>query len=264
MSEAMQVDTGGLEAFIRDLSRMSGKDFLPVVVAVCGQILDLCIARSPKPYKGRAKSEIQKSVRDRVQKPGRYIGEGGTLVDPITKRAPRQMEDTPVLQTLTGSRGGERGREWYVGRNRAGTKIFLPQERMITNRYRQLSGLKYATNQGLEPAAQAAVAAIGAVKASWLQIAAQINAPLKKYPGWLKQVRSPYDDGKQSHITIDSAAAFVDLVNTNGMLIRRYDGGAILQGAVDTRLKAYGFELRTGVFNDIAMRAKRYPGIFIV
>jgi hypothetical protein len=44
--------------------------------------------------------------------------------------------------------------------------------------------------------------------------------------------------------------------------VGRLNGYGILKGAVGDRLKAFQIEMEKGVFNDLATRAKRYPGIF--
>jgi len=78
----------------------------------------------------------------------------------------------------------------------------------------------------------------------------------------VRKVRRLFNDGDRSRVVIDSAATFIDLVNTNTMLINKYNGAAILQGAIDTRLKAFTNDLKHSVFENVEYRAKRYPGIF--
>lgn len=254
------LDSHGWNAFITDLARFSGKDFTTVLIDQAGQLLDLCIRRSPNPWK-RGKDKVQKLVELRIQKPGRYIGDSGSLVSSIN-RVPHPVP-TATLQTSTGTRGGVEGREWYVGENRARKRIYLPPERMLGNeKFHRRQGIKFALYQAAAPKVLQAIESVGSVAASWVAIADMIGAPLRRAPAWVKKVRRMINDGQRSRIEVSDVATFVELVNTNSMLIARYNGAQILQGAMDTRLKAFGHELRTGVFADIANRAKRYPGLF--
>jgi hypothetical protein len=262
MSEPLVLDSHGFKAFIEDLARISGKDFVPVLIDQVGTVLDLCIARSPDPWKGNSRSDVKKKVQFRVEKPGRYVGLDGSVVDSTRNRVPRPLDGTPILQTLTGRRGGQEDREWYIGRDRAGKRVFIPEERLKTTKYFLLAAQKFGIYQVLEPKAEAAIAAIGSIKKSWVDIADAVGAPLRKSPAWLKKVRSHRNDGERSRVQIDSVAAFVEVVNTNCQLIQQYNGGAILQGAMDTRLKAFLNDLKAGTFKDLEYRASRYPGIF--
>jgi hypothetical protein len=256
-----EIDTHGFTLFLQDLARIAGKDFKEVLVDQAGAVLEICIKRSPNPWKsGEGRADVKKKVALRIQKPGRYIGDGGSLV--AENRVPRPVP-TATLQTNTGTRGGEAGREWYVGRNRVGKRIYLPPDRMLGNeKFHRRQGIKFALYADAEPKVQEAVGAIGSVAASWVHLADKIGAPLRKAPKWIFKVRGRFNDGERSRVEISDARAFVELVNTNSMLIAKYNGAAILQGAIDTRLKAFEHEIRNGVFEDLAFRAKRYPGLF--
>jgi len=81
MSEPLVIDSHGFTAFIEDLARISGKEFLPVLIDQVGTVLDLCIARSPDPWKRLGRSKVRNLVELRIQKPGRYIGDSGSLVN---------------------------------------------------------------------------------------------------------------------------------------------------------------------------------------
>lgn len=258
------LETGNFREFIENLAARSGRSYLDVLRDQTGAVLDICIARSPNPWKqGRAK--VRRAIELRIQKPGRYIGDSGTLVNDIG-RVPRPTPDS-TLQTTTGTRGAKGGAEfeWYVGRDRKGKRIFLPPDRMLGNeKFHRRQGIKYALYEMAQPKVMQAMETVGSVKASWVAIADEVGAPLRKAPKWVKKVRSKMqvNDGALSRVIIEDAATFIEVVNTNVMLINKYNGGAILQGAIQTRMKAFEIEVKKGVFNDIAMLAKRYPGIF--
>ena len=255
------LDTHGFTAFMEDLARMSGKDVIDVIIDQAGAVLDLCIQRSPDPWKAGRK-KVRESVEFRIQKPLRYIGDSGPLISSPTQPVPRPVP-TGTLQTLTGQRQGKKGFEWYIGENRSGKRLYLPPDRMLGNaKFHLRQGIKFGLYQEAVPRVQQAIEAIGSVKASWVALADMIGAPLRKAPAWVKKVRSYFNDGARSRVQIDSVQAFVELVNTNAMLIQKYNGAAILQGAIDTRMAAYTWELKKKVFENVELRAKRYPGIF--
>ena len=255
------LDTHGFTAFIADLARMGGKDFLPVLIDQTGTILDLCIARSPDPWKKHGRSKVRNLVELRIQKPGRYIGDSGTLVSAIN-RVPRPVP-AGTLQTMTGTRGGAAGMEYYIGRNRKGKRIVLTAAHMLGNeKWHRRQEMKFAIYESNKPAVLKAIESIGSVKASWVALADMVGAPLRKSEKWVQKVRRQFNDGARSRIVIEDAATFIELVNTNTLLINKYNGRAIMQGAIDTRLKAFQYDIQKGAFDDIKYRASRYPGIF--
>jgi hypothetical protein len=262
----VEIDTHGFTAFLNDLARLSGKSFTDVLIDQAGTVLDLCIKRSPDPFKDAkgGREGLRKKVAMRILKPGRYVDAGGTVLE--NGRVPRPLA-TGTLQTLTGTRGGQAGREWYIGTNPKGKRIILPQERLIGNaKFRQRQAGKMSIYHALEPEVQPAIDRIGSLAASWVSIADQIGAPLRRAPKWVQKVRRDIEDGEDSKVVISDVGAFVELVNTNKSLINRndrYNGASILYGAVETRMKAFASDLSRGVFEDLKTRAQRYPGLFV-
>lgn len=260
---AAELDTRGFDAFIQGLTEISGKPREEVLGQQAGHVLSICITRSPGPKSGNYK-DAQFKAALRVMKPSRYVDEKGTLVPPNNRVG---RPERPFLQTLTGTRGGRLGHQWYVGTNRAGARVFIPQERIESGNWakgKRVRALQTSIAGGLEPKAQAAAKAVGALKKSWVQIAQRVNAPLKTaVPVYVRKSSTPFDDGARSRFVQQGATSFVELVNTNGALIRRYNGAAILQGAIQQRLRAFQHDIKHDVFADITYRAARYPGIFV-
>lgn len=255
------LDTHGFDAFIEALVEMSGKPRQEVLLDQAGAVLDLCVQRSPGPSSlGPA---LKKKVELRITKKGRYIGDSGTVVSAAENRVPRPIPYS-TLQTLTGTRGGRAGREWYIGMSRNGKRLIIPGERMLGNeKFHRRQGMRDALFGQLEQQVKPALDAVGSLKASWVHIARKIGAPLRKVPAYLrKRAGGRYDDGQLSRVHVGSVEQFIEIVNTNPLLIGRYNGAGILQGAIDTRLKAFAGDIRRDVFADITVRAQRYPGIF--
>lgn len=264
-----EIDLRQFNAVVRDLSRISGADFKVVLRQQVARVLEICVKRSPG-IKGPAKAAREK-VRLRVEKPARYIGRAGTLVS--RGRAPRQMHE-PVLQTLTGTRGGTAGAQYLVQRDRAGKPFWLRFQggasiaaSPISQGNRDLFGALYGQHLALlaqlQGKADDAVAAMGSLRKSWLQIAEKLGLDLRIPKGsFVRKARTGHDDGARSRWEQDGAQFFADCVNTNSLLIRRYNAAAIVQGALQTRAKAFAIEMEKGVFDNVKTRASRYPGIF--
>lgn len=259
MSES-SIDVDGFVAMCHELYRVSPKKLVPIMLDQAGTVLDLCIQRSPpSSTKKKSVEEAKHSARLRIEKPARYMASHGTLVS--NRRAPRTYSE-PYLQTLTGTRGGQKGREWYVTR-RNGKPFYIPQEKLRGVAYWTKAAKAFMLFEQLEPKVQRAWGSIGAMKKSWVQIADRIGATLRKNKGFVASVRSGFDDGGMSFIDVKDEEGFIEMVNTNMLLIAKYDGARILQGAFDTREAAFVKEMQKGVFDDMAYRAKRYPGIFV-
>jgi hypothetical protein len=56
---------------------------------------------------------------------------------------------------------------------------------------------------------------------------------------------------------------FVELTNTNPILINRLDGAGILSRAIQATINSFNDDVARGVFQDIKTRASRYKGIFV-
>jgi hypothetical protein len=251
-----ELDLRQFNAIVRDLARISGADFKTALRVHTTKVLELCLKRTP----GKTGNAVREKARLRVEKPARYVDLAGTKVVPGPK-VPRPMT-TPFLQTLTGTRGGIAGGQWYVGRNRAGTRVVLHPTKMVGNaKFSAMQAIQSSLQQQLSPKAAEAVAAIGSLKKSWLQIADRLGLDLK-VAGFVRKARGRYDDGARSAWHTDGAAFFAECVNTNNQLVRRYNAAAIVQGALQTRAKAFAIEMQKGVFDDVKTRAARYPGVF--
>jgi hypothetical protein len=254
---SLQIDTQGFDAFLRSLEAMSGKPRTQVLLDQTRVVLETCVKRSP----GKGGKEIENKARLRVLKPARYVDESGTLV-PANNRVPRRIEK-PFLQTLTGTRGGQAGRQWYVSRDRKGQRRFLAGEWLERwAKFQRIGALRGGLLGKLDPRADRAALAVGSIKASWLDAGRKLGIEVKA-PAFVRKARSAFHDGARSRSGTEGATSFVEIANTNSALIRLYDGGSILAGAVQTRLAFFERAVRNDWFDDVKFRAKNFPGIFV-
>ncbi|MES2569600.1 MAG: hypothetical protein V4710_06045 [Verrucomicrobiota bacterium] len=262
----LNVSTDGFTGFCDAVAKGLGKPMEPVLRNQVGAVLEICVKRSP----GKNNSLIRQKTRLRVEKPARYVRDGATLVDPIRKRVPRPLpvSSQPLLQTLTGTRGGTKGRQYLIFK-KDGKTLFLPVQssKGKTDSWtaRQAASLRATANAiagQLKPKADAAVEAIGSIKKSWVQSADLLGIPLRlSDSSFVRKARTPYNDGTGSRVIQESGKVLFEVVNHNSMLIERYHGADILAGAIQTRLRAFQHEMRAGVFDNVAALARRYPGI---
>lgn len=120
---------------------------------------------------------------------------------------------------------------------------------------------------------------MGLTKRSWYQIGIDLKLPMKPQPRYVSGSKpsngKDYKNGfGTKHLT--SGGLFFALENNYPALIsgraikksksgktRSINGHAILQRAISTRLRAFTYEVRKGVFDDLKMRAARHPGVFV-
>lgn len=119
-------------------------------------------------------------------------------------------------------------------------------------------------------ALQMALRARGLAKRSWYEIAEMlgIDAASIGLPGYVLAARpsngQTYHNGTAVRI-VEGAGFAIQIHNDSPLLthFRNPTGQQILQRAIDSRLKAFQHDLAHDVFQDIAQRARRYPGIFV-
>lgn len=108
---------------------------------------------------------------------------------------------------------------------------------------------------------------LGRAGQSWVQIGSSLG--LELFPTPPAYVRNAPPFKGTAHVngrSIKSETANgleLRLINSAPILLGTIDGNRILQTAVNGRIAAFRTNFRTKVFEDVAERAKRYPGVFV-
>lgn len=251
------LDTHGFTAFLEDLARLSGKDFEHVCMDQTAAILRICMRRT------RA-AKVSTIVKKVSAKNNHVVFEDGQAVSVWKKADHAEM----FLDTSNWRDPGPNSRAQAI-----------PPRLINGKSWHEMNGSRRWSNQRwgryqfyLAEAKRrrvdlaAAKASRGVSKASWLQIAEEAGLDLgDAVPAYVRSARPSngkvYRNGFAKK-TLEAAAFVIEISNDHPIVVGKLNGAQILQGAIDTRMKAFGHEMRTGVFDDIAARAKRYPGLF--
>jgi|GEM_PF-4888275 len=262
-------------AMCRELGRLSGKDFEHVLRAQIAPLLEVCV-RYTYAAKGKAIKEGVRFKNSRIEAEGRgvlsvnYRTDAGRawLIDESTWE--NRMDGWHKKGKPDGKpprRFGTKTAHHMNGDRRWGQARW--------NRYQQLAS-ELARRQ--IKASQAAKSR-GLAKGSWYQIAADAGvANQMRVPQFVKNtttfIGKPAPDMGSSSSYGTGSRFVIELVNANRVLVngpsprfkgdrRKLDGHDIAARALKTRVSAFNRDVKNGVFDDIATRATRYPGIFV-
>jgi hypothetical protein len=246
------VDTTGFAGMIRDLSRLSGSDFDHVLREQTIAVLQRAASWTPIAKVSnleKAASRAGNSVRRLYEKSGRKIAN-------TPKRKWFFKGDKWYIMEgkgeWEGGRTAQNGGRWSNSRYAEYLSLEQDQEKTAKSMERdRLRGLK---------------AARGLTRRSWVDIANDLGFGLKVSPTSVSSAR-PSDGSmhKNGYAIVKKTAKslIIEIANTYPALVFRLDGNAILQRAIKARITAFNMDLKKNVFNNIELRAKRYPGIFV-
>ena len=256
MRPTLTIDTRGIEALLKELSRTSGRTYEHVLKDQTERILETAARYTHSATTTDIKARHQFRV-DRAFNtwPNRKGG--------------RQL---PEISINSGRRGGDKGKVWLRDKSEdGGTKFFVMNrnKRWSNDRWGRYQALeeqrKQARDEEIKNGLKRAMASRGLQKRSWQDIADALGLRIK-IPAYASRAVSRsgrrYVNGTGTIQRSGTALSYL-LINSAPILITRMDGAKILQRAINTRLKAFQIETEKGVFNDLAARAKRYPGIYI-
>lgn len=255
---------------LRELEAMSGGKTETVVRTECAKVLDLCI----KYTKTTTTKRIQATGKLIVRKFNSYAGPGQAGISASQRIAGESFKQAgkdvaPRIADLSG------GTFWvpvpgrYVpmfsvneqtGRRRKiGT---VPAEAFALNQMRlaELNREKALILDRLKKAK-------GLAARPWVDCARAIGIDgLLKNAGTAGQAIATngkvYRNGtaREEHTrTVNMIELRVD----SPVTLAKGQGQRVLEAAISTRVNAFGIELAKGVFEDVATRAARYPGVFI-
>lgn len=251
------LDTHGFTAYLEELMRLSGKSWEDVLLNQAAALLKICLRRTP--------AATAAGIVKRVSSHNNHIEfEDGSVIS-FWKKA----DATMFLDTSNFRPPGPKAKK----QTRAPLLVNGKSWHQVDSGGRRWSDARWARYKGYEAAAKtkrldlkAAKGARGLSKQSWLQIAAELGLGDLGAPGYVKNAvpsnGKTYRNGTARKV-MEAAAFYIDLMNDHPLVVKKLNGAQMLQGAIDTRLKAFDHEMSKGVFDDIETRAKRYPGLFV-
>lgn len=248
-----EINTNGFRALVDGLVQISGKSYEHVLIDQVGALLKVCLRNTPA-------ASVANIVK-RVSKHNNHIVFASGHTISFWKKADVVMflDDSNWTPAMKGNLGGQtprrkNGKTWH---NVTSGWRWSPER---WGRY-QAFELQAA---GLRQNEKEAQKSRGISKQSWLQIAADLGLELNA-PGYVKTARpqggKTYKNGVARSL-LEVAAAYIEISNSNPIVVGKLDGWGILQRALRTRTKAFEIETAKGVFTDVKARARRYPGIF--
>ncbi len=255
----VQVDSTGFQNMVNELSRLSGKSFAHVLVHQVGALLKVCLRKTA----AASAASIVKRITSNRGTTGFVEFASGEVVSFWRKADTQMFLDTSNFVPAKGQKPPRLigNKSWHDMGGEGGMPRHWSDERW--GRYIALMGQAADIISGRLSAAKKAR---GISKQSWLQIAADLGLVLDA-PAYVRNAApsngKTYKNGTARKL-LAAASMLIEIRNDHPVInaMRRPSGQEILQGAIRTRLKAFEYETKKGVFADMATRAKRYPGIF--
>lgn len=245
--KVLDVDDFGFRKMCEDLATLSGKTFEHVLIDQTAALLKVCLRMTPAARSAAIVKRISRE-NDHVQFPSGHIIS-------IWKKAGSTM----FLDDSTWDKRGKAPRQVGSG---------MTWHDMTKRRWSDARWARYQAYQAelknYQKDPKAALRARGISKQSWLQIAQDLGIDLDA-PKYVKNATPSNGKTYKNGIArkfLDVAAAYIEIANDNYLVVKRLNGWGIVQKAINTRLRAFQIETEKGVFDDLATRAKRYPGIF--
>lgn len=251
-----QIDTTGFSALANELSNMSGAPLEAVVLERTGHVLENCIRYTPI----RSAGQIETSVKFR----NRNLWQNSQLPklrgDPIISITKKQVAWYVDTSTYDGKGSAPAGKK-------VGNKTF----HIMNDRYRW-SDARWARFQAALGELQSKQTDLGAARRSrgimahsWVQIADALGLTIR-CPDYVRNARpltgQTYLNGTAEKFRSQDGF-FVDIINSNPILIERLGGARILSSAVQATVNQFEIDMSRGIFDDIKRRAERYKGIFV-
>jgi hypothetical protein len=242
----IRLETTGFKQACEDLAKISGKSFKEVVRVQTGLVLRAMIKKTPAASKKKIAERAQKISQLEI---GYLKNPDNTFLVNRLPKAPdkrfyRQMSEETGKMTL------------YVDD---------PSRRWNNKRWNGYQEAKARWTAKLANVGERILAARGYAKQTWLKIASDINLEqLAKASRFVYKAKSrgkrKYDngDGKQKESGDTFFTLLVNKYRWFGMIKFKRKFQAVL----DARRQAFMIEMEHGLFDDIKMRAKRYPGLF--
>lgn len=244
----IRLDTTGFKQACDDLAKISGKSFKDVVRVQTGLVLRAMIKKTP----AANKKKIAERARKISQLERGYLKNGDdTFLVNSEKRHPGKHW-LRALSPLTGKMTAyidDASRRWKKTRWNAYEEAKARWTSKLANTEQQI------------------LSARGFAKKTWLKIARDLNLEsLVKAPKYVANARTRgkrvYDNGAGQQK--EAGDTFFTL------LVNKYRWFGMIkfqkkfQAVINSRRDAFMTEMEHGLFDDIKLRAKRYPGLFAI
>lgn len=257
------MDTRGFEGFVKSLANVAGGISTREATRLAtGKVLSTCARYQAQRLPSKSKMQADKA--ERVEAKAHTVSQDGVGSVPFREGTQTfEPASGPRISIGTGAKCGTartwvgQPGKWYLTTNKLSPEIQAMAD--------SLAAMQEARSAQLKAIARTAIdTSYGLSVRSWLDIGDKLGVPVKP-PG--KGANARPSDGK----TYDNASAeeavqgesfYIDIANSSPVTIAR-EGEAVLQSAINASIKQFGIDLRTGVFEDIALRAKRWPGVFV-
>lgn len=260
MRVVTSIDPSGFLEMLQGLQDLSGQTFEHLLIDQVGALLRNCIAHT--------RAAGQGAIIKRVSRRNNFIEFASGEVISVWKKAggPTMFLDTSTFKPRKGQRAPllERGLSWHEmepGSGGSGNGRHWSDARW--SKFEMLKAEAAKRQQDFQKALQAR----GLAKHSWLQAALDLGISTERVgaAGYVQAARpsngAEYKNGF-ARTLLEGAAIYIEVSNDQPILVDKLNGAGILQGALDSRVKAFDIETKKGVFADLEARAKRYPGIF--
>ncbi len=250
MSVTWSLDARGITAMCHDLAAMSGKSFEHVIVDQTHALLKLALKFTPSAPVG--------NIIRRVQRANENVSfDGGEVIAWLRKAQCYAFLDVSTFRPRSGGKKPTRlinGKSWH---------LMDSHHRWSADRNARFARFQAAAVLKRKDI-QKAIQARGLAKRTWIQIAEDLGIDMNA-PGYIRGAKASngrfYKNGTATKL-LQAASVFIDIKNDNPGVVDRLNGQALLERAIATRTRAFEIETQKGVFEDVAARAKRYPGIF--
>jgi hypothetical protein len=261
-----ELDLREFNAIVRDLARISGRDFETALKSQVGAVLKAAI-------KGTRAADRAKIV-ERMSKGGSYVRfSDGTVIARWKKSGDAEMfletsNFDPQRNKKTRAPLLRDGKTWH--------QMNDPRRRWNPERWGRYQAAEAqaqsefsARAKGHKNDLKAALAARGLAKQSWLQIGQSLGLATATLgaPGFAE--RAVPSNGRRyrngtSRREETTTALVIEIRNDNPLITHftQPTGYRILEIAVQSRVKAFRADMERGVFDDVKRRAQRYPGVF--
>lgn len=288
------VSTQGFRQMTAELAKISGKTHRDVIRAECGRVLETAMkwtgeANKTAYVRKRATRVMQGGLVDKNRSElhvnsgargpqgrawfSQYGGKIGHGYTHYIVRGPwgARPKNEPGRKKPKGSGP----MKWPAQIWAKASSLLQQADKIIAEEEKEERKMREAIDKGRKRNDKS-IKGRGLAKQSWLWIARSLGITLrgvtKKVAGAMPQDGKPRVSGTGQELT-EKDTFYILLQNFYPFLIRgrspksgqgKFDGQRILERAIKSRVTAFAISLKKGVFNDLKLRASRYPALFSV